>query len=184
MRFRKWMKPVQLSPLQLLEYVFDGVSVKPVKGYKVVSGNSVERKFSPENLRISAEVGIDLLAEEPKYSDYGVSLALKVGPKSDELAPYEVHVTVKGLVRMHLVQADGQGEERRVRALVNGVSLLYGAVRDQVMTITSRSVHGPFLLPSVSFADLASPKGDAVAKLPARKPAVKRAKKLPPSSGN
>lgn len=175
---------MQLSPLQLLEYVFDGVSVQPVEGYKIDPEVSPNLVFFPGKLSISAEVGIDLLAEEPKYSDYGVSLALKVGPKSDELAPYEVHVTVKGLVRMHLVQADGQAEERRVRALVNGVSLLFGAVRELVVTITSRSVHGPFLLPSVSFADLASPKGEPVAKLAARKPAAKRTKKVPQSSSD
>lgn len=175
---------MQLSPLQLLEYVFDGVSVQPVKGYKIDPEVSPNLVFFPGKLSISAEVGIDLLAEESKYSDYGVSLSLKVGPKSDELAPYEVHVTVKGLVRMHLVQADGQAEERRVRALVNGVSLLFGAVRELVMTITSRSVHGPFLLPSVSFADLASPKGEPVAKLAARKPTAKRTKKVPQSSSD
>lgn len=164
---------MQLSPLQLLEYVFDGVSVQPVKGYQPDPDVSPNLVFFPGKLSLSAQVGIDLLAEESKYSDYGISLALKVGPKSDELAPYEVNVTVKGLVRMHLTQAEGQAEERRVRALVNGVSLLYGAVRDQVMTITSRSVHGPFLLPSVSFADLALPKHE----LATRKPAAKRGKK-------
>lgn len=175
---------MQLSPLQLLEYVFDGVSVQPVEGYKIDPEVSPNLVFFPGKLSISAEVGVDLLAEEPKYSDYGVSLALKVGPKSDELAPYEVHVTVKGLVRMHLVQADGQAEERRVRALVNGVSLLFGAVRELVVTITSRSVHGPFLLPSVSFADLAAPKGEPDAKLAARKPTAKRTKKVPQSSSD
>lgn len=165
---------MQLSPLQLLEYVFDGVSVQPVKGYQPDPDVSPSLVFFPGKLSLSAEVGIDLLAEEPNYSDYGVSLALKVGPKADEQAPYEVHVTVKGLVRMHLTQAVGQAEERRVRALVNGVSLLYGAVRDQVMTITSRSVHGPFLLPSVSFSDLALPK----LSLKAQKPTAKRTKKV------
>lgn len=164
---------MQLSPLQLLEYVFDGVSVQPVKGYRPDPDVSPTLVFFPGKLSLSAQVGIDLLAEEVKYSDYGVSLALKVGPKSDEQAPYEVNVTVKGLVRMHLTQAEGQAEERRVRALVNGVSLLYGAVRDQVMTITSRSVHGPFLLPSVSFADLALPKPAQST----REPAAKRGKK-------
>jgi preprotein translocase subunit SecB len=165
---------VQLSPLQLLEYVFDGVSVQPVKGYQPDPDVSPSLVFFPGKLSLSAEVGIDLLAEEPSYSDYGVSLALKVGPKADEQAPYEVHVTVKGLVRMHLTQAEGQAEERRVRALVNGVSLLYGAVRDQVITITSRSVHGPFLLPAVSFADLALPKPS----LKTQKPVAKRTQKV------
>lgn len=174
---------MQLSPLQLLEYVFDGVSVQPVKGYQPDPDVSPSLVFFPGKLSLSAQVGIDLLAEESKYSDYGISLALKVGPKSDELAPYDVNVTVKGMVRMHLTQVEGQAEERRVRALVNGVSLLYGAVRDQVMTITSRSVHGPFLLPSVSFADLAQPKAETVARPAARNPTAKRSKKLHQPSG-
>lgn len=175
---------MQLSPLQLLEYVFDGVSVQPVQGYKADPDVSPTLVFFPGKLNISAEVGIELFAEEEKYSDYGVRLLLKVGPKADEQAPYVVQVNARGLVRMHLVQAEGQAEERRVRAMVNGVSLLFGAVRELVVTITSRSVHGPFLLPSVSFADLASPKGEPVAKLAARKPAAKRSKKLPQSSGD
>jgi preprotein translocase subunit SecB len=84
---------------------------------------------------------------------------------------------------MHLTQVDGQAEERRVRALVNGASLLYGAVREMVSTITSRSAHGPLLLPSLNFQDLASHKPDEVAPtaLPSsapakRKSAVARAK--------
>lgn len=179
---------MQLSPLQLLEYVFEGVSVQPVAGYKPEPDVSPNLVFFPGKLSISAEVGIEALAEGSKYSDYGVTLTLKVSPKSDELAPYEIRVTARGLVRMHLVQAEGQEEERRVRALVNGVSLLYGAVRELVVTITSRSVHGPFLLPSMSFSDLAAQKPDSAGKpgkaLPAavnrtapKKLAVKRTKK-------
>jgi preprotein translocase subunit SecB len=62
---------------------------------------------------------------------------------------------VRGIVRMHLTKPDGQAEERRVLALVNGASLLYGTVREMVSSITSRSAHGPLLLPSLNFQDLA-----------------------------
>ncbi|HQC86498.1 MAG TPA: protein-export chaperone SecB, partial [Rhodoferax sp.] len=121
--------------------------------------------------------------EKEKYSDFGVKLTLRVGPKEDAQAPYNIQVSVRGIVRMHLTQVDGQAEERRVRALVNGASLLYGAVREMVSTITSRSAHGPLLLPSLNFQDLASHKPDEVAPtaLPSsapakRKSAVARAK--------
>jgi len=174
---------VQLSPLQLLEYTFDGVSVIPVEGYEADPAFAPGLVFFPGKLAMSADTGLALLDEKEKYSDFGVKLTLRVGPKEDAQAPYNIQVSVRGIVRMHLTQVDGQAEERRVRALVNGASLLYGAVREMVSTITSRSAHGPLLLPSLNFQDLASHKPDEVAPtaLPSsapakRKSAVARAK--------
>jgi preprotein translocase subunit SecB len=169
--------------LQLLEYTFDGVSVIPVEGYEADPAFAPGLVFFPGKLAMSADTGLALLDEKEKYSDFGVKLTLRVGPKEDAQAPYNIQVSVRGIVRMHLTQVDGQAEERRVRALVNGASLLYGAVRDMVSTITSRSAHGPLLLPSLNFQDLASHKPDEVAPtaLPSsapakRKSAVARAK--------
>jgi preprotein translocase subunit SecB len=169
--------------LQLLEYTFDGVSVIPVEGYEADPAFAPGLVFFPGKLAMSADTGLALLDEKEKYSDFGVKLTLRVGPKEDAQAPYNIQVSVRGIVRMHLTQVDGQAEERRVRALVNGASLLYGAVREMVSTITSRSAHGPLLLPSLNFQDLASHKPDEVAPtaLPSsapakRKSAVARAK--------
>jgi preprotein translocase subunit SecB len=149
---------VQLSPLQLLEYTFNGVSVLPVDGYKADPAFAPGLVFFPGKLAMSADTGLALLEEKDKYSDFGVKLTLRVGPREDAQAPYNIQIAVRGVVRMHLMQANGQAEERRVRALVNGASLLYGAVREMVNTVTSRSTHGPFLLPSLNFQDLASQK--------------------------
>ena len=176
---------MQLSPLQLLEYTFDGVSVMPVEGYVADPAFSPGLVFFPGKLAISADTGHALLAEEASYSDFGVKLTLRVAPKEDKQAPYNVQISVRGVVRMHLSQQVNQAEERRARALVNGVSLLYGVVRELVSNITSRSANGGMLLPSLSFADLATQKpaeeraGD-VPKLAApevkRKAAAKRAR--------
>lgn len=169
---------MQLSPLQLLEYTFDGVSVMPVEGYEADPTFAPGLVFFPGKLAMSADTGLTLLDEKEKYSDFGVKLNLRVGPKEDAQAPYNIQVSVRGIVRMHLTQADGQAEERRVRALVNGASLLYGAVREMVSTVTSRSVHGPLLLPSLNFQDLASHKPDDVepSTLPASAPSKPRSK--------
>ena len=151
---------MQLSPMQLMEYTFDGVSVMPVEGYEAEPEFAPGLVFFPGKLAMSAETGLVLLDEQEKYTDFGVKLTLRVGPKEGTQAPYIVQISVRGTVRMHLIQAQGQSEERRVRALVNGASLLYGAVREMVNTITSRSAHGPLLLPSLSFQDLARHKSD------------------------
>lgn len=149
---------MQLSPLQLLEYTFNGVSVTPVEGYVADPEFSTGFVFFPGKLAMSAETGLAVLGEEASYSDYGIKLTLRVAPKEDKQAPYNVQISVRGVVRMHLTQQANQAEERRVRALVNGVSLLYGVVRELVSNITSRSAHGGMLLPSLSFADLATQK--------------------------
>lgn len=153
---------MQLSPLQLLEYTFDGVSVIPVEGYKADPAFAPGLVFFPGRLAMSADTGLALLDEKEKYSDFGVKLTLRVGPKEGAQAPYNIQVSVRGIVRMHLTLVDGQAEERRVRALVNGASLLYGAVREMVSTISSRSVHGPLLLPLLNFHDLAKQQPEKV----------------------
>lgn len=169
---------MRLSPLQLLEYTFDGVSVVPVEGYKADPAFPPGLVFFPGKLAMSADTGLALLDEKEKYSDFGVKLTLRVGPKEDAEAPYNIQISVRGIVRMHLTQANGQAEERRIRALVNGASLLYGTVREMVSTITSRSAHGPLLLPSLSFQDLANHKPEEVvpAALPSSVPAKRRSK--------
>lgn len=179
---------MQLSPLQLLEYAFDGLSVMPVEGYEADPAFAPGLVFFPGKLAMSADTGLALLDEKDNYSDFGVKLTLRVGPKEDAQAPYNIQVSVRGIVRMHLKQTDGQAEERRVRALVNGASLLYGAVREMVSTVTSRSANGPLLLPSLSFQDLASRKPDELAhaalasSVPAkRKSTTARAKANAPS---
>ena len=176
---------MQLSPLQLLEYTFDGVSVSPIEGYQPDPAFAPGLVFFPGKLAMSADTGLALLDDQEKYSDFGVKLTLRVGPREDAQAPYNIQVSVRGVVRMHLVQATGQAEERRVRALVNGASLLYGVVREMVSTITSRSTHGTLLLPSLNFQDLASHKPDQVGPtaLPLSVP-VKRASKRRAKSGS
>ena len=171
---------MQLSPLQLLEYTFYGVSVLPVDGYVADPAFAPGLVFFPGKLAMSADTGLVLLAKEPNYSDFGVKLTLRVAPKEDAQAPYNIQMSVRGVVRMHMKQAAGQAEERRVRALVNGASLLYGAVREMVSNITSRSTHGPMLLPSLSFQDLATHKPDEVA-APAL-PSAARAKRKSPAA--
>lgn len=167
---------MQLSPLQLMEYTFDGVSVIPVDGYVADPKFAPSLVFFPGKLAMSADTGLAVLDEQEKYTDYGVKLNLRVGPKEAAQAPYNIQVSVRGTVRMHLTQDQGQAEERRVRALVNGASLLYGAVREMVSTITSRCAHGLLLLPSLSFQDLANQQPDSVASaaLPGAVPAKRK----------
>lgn len=166
---------MQLSPLQLLEFAFEEVSVKPVLGFE---GKRHEPGFvtAPGNLRMRADTGIALLAEHAKYSDFGLKLLLSVEPKDANSAPYEATVGVKGTFRMHQMDDMKDADERRTRALVNGVSILYGLVRDMVCTVTSRSIHGQMLLPTLNFSSLAAQGPELIEGAADARPAAKRRK--------
>lgn len=180
---------MRLSPLQLIEYAFDDVNIKAVDGYKPDEEYSTNLVFFPGKLNMSADTGITLLSEEKNYSDFGISLTFRVSPREGKGAPYVAEVTARGVVRMHLTQEKDQAEERRVRALVNGVSLLFGVIREMIASVTSRSKYGQFLLPALNFADLANaapmepaPKAlKGVSKPPSTKRKAVRASRNPPT---
>ena len=163
---------MQLSPLQLLEFAFEEVSIKTVAGFE---GKRHEPGFvtAPGDLRMRADTGIALLAEHAKYSDFALKFLLSVEPKDQNSAPYEATVGVRGTFRMHQMADMKDGDERRKRALVNGVSILYGLARDMVCTVTSRSSHGQMLLPTLNFASLAEVPESIEAATPSP-PAAKR----------
>lgn len=150
---------MQLSPLQLLEYAFEGVSVTPDAEFKNADRNP-SFVLPPSDMNIQAESGISTLSEQERFSDYGLKLVLKVTPKVPASAPYSATVAIQGAVRMHMTPDMKDLDDRRQRALVNGISLLYGLVRDMVSSITSRSTHGQMLLPTLNFFSLANQHAD------------------------
>ena len=148
---------MQLSPLQLVEYSFEQISIKTTEGYVSQDGSNPSLVFTPEKLAISAATGLKLLEQQKTYSDFGVKLGLQVDPKDPKGAPYSIDIEVQGIFRMFFVTHDGDlAEERRQRALVNGISMLYGVAREMVSNTTSRSRHGQMLLPAMNFSELAA----------------------------
>jgi len=81
-------------------------------------------------------------------------LCLRVLMKStDTQTPfiYEVDVAIQGIVEL---QEDYPGEKREQLAAVNGLGLLYSAVREMVLMITARSLHGIMCLPTLNFIEI------------------------------
>jgi len=67
--------------------------------------------------------------------------------------PYSGSIVMEGFFRVH----DSVAEDIMPKIVaINGASILYGSARDYIALITSRSVNGEFVLPSVSFSDIES----------------------------
>jgi preprotein translocase subunit SecB len=85
-------------------------------------------------------------------------LSLRVIVKStDTQKPfiYEADVGIQGVVE---VQDGFPTEKREQLAVVNGLSLLYSAVREVLLMMTARSVHGTTCLPTLSFIEVVANK--------------------------
>lgn len=169
---------MQLSPLQLLEYAIDRVEIRAIDGFDN-SRRDPLLVMPPEGVRMGSEVGITVLQESEAFSDYGLKFTLTVSAEPPATLPYEVCVAMVGSVRMH---GEPDRDKRQTLALVNGVSLLCGAVRDVVASVTSRARYGQMLLPTLNFAKLAEQASASPRPVPARPMKAIASRKKPTSA--
>lgn len=101
--------------------------------------------FGAAKFGSSIQLGnIQLPSGEPRFT---VQLRLRAEPKEGGKFPYKLEIELLGVF-------DGERlseEKRDALVAVNGASLLYGAAREIVLGLTSRSLMGAVLLPSVTF---------------------------------
>lgn len=91
---------------------------------------------------------IDENKEDPKV--FALKLRVVIENKQGKVAPYDIDVEAAGIF---VVIPTMPIEERDEFVLINGCSVLYGAIRDQIHTLTSRSARGSLVLPTVTFLD-------------------------------
>lgn len=135
------------SIINLLGMRFAGVKVNPQPNDKV--GNKDIETFDFEGVEIGEASNTFLIDEDDPYL-YGVILKFTIDNTAGTIAPYDIEVCVLGHFR---INESVPLAERHNLISVNGCSILYGAIREQVMNITARSVHGMLVLPTASFKD-------------------------------
>lgn len=150
------MKP---SPIQLLRLTFKHVNVAldPVHLPPEIP-NPLEAVFTFDGVSIHTEVGIG----EALPQDNGQLFFLELKVVVDNLtqpeavnqkySPYTIDIATEGVVLVPR-GAEKLGPPEDL-AIVNGTSLLWSAIREQVLSITARMRAGPVMLPTVHFHDL------------------------------
>lgn len=160
------MKP---SPIQLLQLTFKRVYVEIDHAHAPSEpANPFTTVFVFDGVSITTEVG---LAEVDMAHDRGpiylVSLQVLIDnkPETDEsdrkFSPYCIDIEAAGIVQL-ANGADKIGTPHDL-VTVNGASLLWSAIREQLLTLTSRMPAGPVMLPTVHFHDLKQPTIEAAA---------------------
>ncbi len=115
-------------------FVFDGITVKTEFGIGEVDPDHERGRMFLLTLRVIVDNALDAKAVSQKFS------------------PYKIDISVDGVVVIP------KGAEKLAPpeslAAVNGASLLWSAVREQVLSLTSRMPAGAVMLPTVHFHDL------------------------------
>lgn len=154
------------SPLQLKEHRFTQFSVEAIATGLPGAGTQVKTQYS---------VG---RSDNDKHL-WRVILKAEFGPSEERKdCPYRGHAEMIGWFAVSDQWPEARSEEL---VKVNAASILYGAIREMLLTVTARSSHGPFMLPTMSFASAVKEDAQAPQTAPARAVAVKPAvaKKVP-----
>ena len=91
----------------------------------------------------------------------GRDLTERFRPRLLELTLTEARGKEADQLDLKIHDHDGALDERRRLVAINGASILYGAMREHLLTLSARHRHGPVLLPCLDFRGLA-PRGAGV----------------------
>ena len=151
------MKP---SPIQLLQLTFKRIHVEIDPEHAPAEpANPLTTVFVFDGVGITTEIGlaeIDMAHERGPM--YLVSLQVLVDNQPSEtepdckFSPYRIDIEVAGIILLPK-GAEKLGNPHDLVS-VNGAALLWSAIREQVLTLTSRMPAGPVMLPTVHFHDL------------------------------
>lgn len=139
---------MQPSQLQLLDLVYLGIKITT---RAPAEGEVDNLPFDFNGVQITEGVDLSILDEkkdDPKQ--FALKFRIALENEKGKFAPYDVDIEVAGVFSIisNMPVADREDFVR-----VNGCAVLYGAIRDQVLTLTSRSARGPLMLPTVNFLD-------------------------------
>lgn len=140
------MKP---SPVRLEHYHLTALSITAVEDYTPSFDDGLYPRFTDAEFSIGVRLGETDGDADRKFL---VHLDLNAKPKENSTFPYQFAIGADAIVSFH--GTDSDSATMRDLVLVNGASLLFGALREVLLSLTSRFPNGPVMLPSADFRGL------------------------------
>lgn len=140
------MKP---SPVRLEHYHLTSLSIIQNDAFSPQSDDSLYPKFADADYQIGVRLGEP---EENGSKRFLVHLELSGNPKEGRPFPYSFAIGGDAIIGFHGQEKDDSLVRDLV--LVNGASMLYSALREVLLSTTSRFPNGPLMLPSANFIEL------------------------------
>lgn len=143
---------MQLSPLQLEELRFVHVSIEPREEPDLKNFDEVFSPYEFSNTKFTSTVEHVAAQDEDDspVSRIIVCLSIQLPDEGPSPPPYIIDIRCVGYFTISKV-AFPDFTKRYDVGVVNGASLVYGAIREMIATVTARSWYGQMLLPAVNF---------------------------------
>lgn len=175
---------MRTAPIQLSQISFRRVSVE-LDAARIPEDGSTPKdvSFTLDGVNIATHVSFSP-ADESETPGTALFLALRVvidnqavGPEEVRFSPYLVDIEAGAVVHA-LPGAEVLGDIEDL-VVVNGTSMLWSAIREQVCSLTARMPAGQIMLPTVNFHDLKrqNREKELESKVPAAKRKVQSARK-------
>jgi preprotein translocase subunit SecB len=143
---------MRISPVQTKSIIFRKVSIEPLldEEQKTVP-NLRAQGFDWDEVTVGVDTGVGVREDQGKSpTEFLVTLGIRVMNETGKQCPYKFDTQVVGLLEV----AETLPLSRREELVeVNGLAILYGAMREMIVGITSRMEYGPLVLPGVNFMD-------------------------------
>lgn len=143
---------MQPSVLQLSEYHFTQIHVairadgtKPEHGTFDFQGVSIQ-----ERIQWGEAVAEPANDAAQAFTAYGLKLFIGIDNLEGKKIPYDIAIEVQGLFA---IANEFERERHESLLIVNGSAILYSVIREQILTLTARSLYGQVMLPTVNFQD-------------------------------
>lgn len=139
---------MKLSPVQLI----NSFPIKVLVEYNPVA--PADDVLEITQLDIEYMSNVEIISVENKEAGvmktYGLTLGLRSGEGSRIIMPYSFEIVVKASIAIDSSKCD---KEINIDDLAtkNGLTMLYGQIRELLLSSTSRMERGAFMLPTMSF---------------------------------
>lgn len=162
---------MRLSPIQVISLTFRRLQVEiDLDQWRAAPEEPTDAHALLQGVLLNTEVGCSPLPErDERGARHFVWLRLRIHNQLNGIeppprpSPYLIDIEGGAVIAMEDEMAAREDAEDLLR--INGASLIWGAMREQVAQLTSRMPAGTALLPAVSFQDLK--RGSANADAPA-----------------
>lgn len=143
---------MKLSPLQLRHYHFVKLCLEARADIELVSREVANELYPPvHDVDLNPEVSLARFEDDPDAKDFALTLSVTNNKEPGESFPYLFNAIIEGLFT---IDHQGDPEERERLVVINGASILFGAIREQLLTLSLRHRYGPMLLPCLNFRGL------------------------------
>lgn len=126
------------SPIQLKHIEFTEISIRENKEGHI---------DNPYHFAPHVKVGT---AEGNKH-ECRIQVKLEIGSEGKKPFAYQIQIQVTGYFSIHPEFPEGQIEPT---IAINGTSLLYGSIREMLLTTTPRFSKGTLMLPTLDFRNI------------------------------